>query len=308
MTWAISRQSVLLILRERTVAILALLFVALVLISAYLGWSATSTVNAIYLKSSQFLAAAGKPVPPNPVLDISPLALLRNMSIYVMLIGALASIAVGYQLVAIDRKSGLMPLIGSRPLPAKAYAQGKILALCTIIAALIGIAALVSIASFVAIPEFTLDSNHWARLLGFFGLSALYMVLFGLIGMASAAMAKSETVGLLIPVTLWLTVTFILPTLTANIHPTASLNPVVALATAPDTAFFHWTGWAIGTFSLAQAFTYLSAGLLDFRPSEAEVRAAIPPLGALLSATAIAGFVAHRGMTQIDKSKGEFDA
>lgn len=62
-------------------ALLAALFVALVLVSAYLGWSATSTVNAIYAKSAVFLAAAGKPVPSNPVLDISPLSLMRNMSI-----------------------------------------------------------------------------------------------------------------------------------------------------------------------------------------------------------------------------------
>ena len=72
--WLIARQSARFVLRERTVALLSLMFVALVLISAWLGWSATSTVNRIYLDAAAFLQAAGQPVPTNPVLDISPLS------------------------------------------------------------------------------------------------------------------------------------------------------------------------------------------------------------------------------------------
>ncbi|MBC7736901.1 MAG: hypothetical protein H7245_06690, partial [Candidatus Saccharibacteria bacterium] len=43
--WLIARQSARFVLRERTVALLSGMFVVLVLISAWLGWSATSTVN-----------------------------------------------------------------------------------------------------------------------------------------------------------------------------------------------------------------------------------------------------------------------
>ncbi|WP_286789348.1 hypothetical protein, partial [Thioclava sp. UBA3469] len=53
--------------RERTIALVAALFAALVLVSAYLGWSATSTVDAIYASATHWFEANGKPVPPNPV-------------------------------------------------------------------------------------------------------------------------------------------------------------------------------------------------------------------------------------------------
>ena len=124
--WLIARQSARFVLRERTVALLSLMFVVLVLISAWLGWSATATVNRIYLDAAAFLQAAGKPVPTNPVLDISPLSLMRNMSVYVALIGALSAIVIGNRLVGLDRKAGVLPLIGIRPLGRNAYAGARL--------------------------------------------------------------------------------------------------------------------------------------------------------------------------------------
>ena len=119
--WLIARQSARFVLREKTVALLSGMFVALVLISAWLGWSATSTVNRIYLDAAAFLQAAGQPVPTNPVLDISPLSLMRNMSVYVALIGALSAIVIGNRLIGPDRKAGVLPLIGIRLLRRNAY-------------------------------------------------------------------------------------------------------------------------------------------------------------------------------------------
>ena len=196
----IARQSARFVLRELTVALLAALFVALVLTSAWLGWSATSTVNRIYLDAAAFLTAAGQPVPSNPVLDISPLSLMRNMSVYVALIGVLAAIVIGNRLVTLDRKAGVLPLIGTRPLTRSAYARGKIAALVGLILLLAAIAALVSGATFLVLPAISVSAAHWLQLAGFLIVSALYMAIFGLIGLATGAMARSETVGLNSPV------------------------------------------------------------------------------------------------------------
>ena len=132
----IAGQSVRLALRESTVLLMAGLFALLVLVSAWLGWQATGTVNRIYLDAAAFLAAAGKPVPTNPVLDTSPLILMRNVSVYVILIGSLSAIVIGNRLVALDRKAGVLPLIGSRPMTAANYASGKLLALAILIGGL----------------------------------------------------------------------------------------------------------------------------------------------------------------------------
>ena len=121
----LTRQAVATLIRERTVALVAALFAVLVLVSAYLGWSATATVNAIYADAAAYLATTNQPVPPNPVTEGSPLALLRNLSIYVSLIGAFAAIVIGQGLVEADRRAGVLPLIGARPLGRLDYALGK---------------------------------------------------------------------------------------------------------------------------------------------------------------------------------------
>ena len=116
-------------LRDRTVLWLALLFLAMVVLSAYLGWSATNTVNHIYTQALPMLRATGLPVPPNPLADMPPLAMLRNMTTYISLLGALVAIVMGFQIIAEDLRSGVFPLIASRPLHRAAYAGGKMLAL-----------------------------------------------------------------------------------------------------------------------------------------------------------------------------------
>ena len=302
----IAGQSTRFVLRERTVALLALMFVVLVLISAWLGWQATSTVNRIYLDAANFLAASGQPVPSNPVLDISPLSLMRNMSVYVSLIGALAAIVIGNRLVTLDRKAGVLPLIGIRPMSGTSYAGGKIGALTALILALATVAALVSAATFAVLPAISVTGVQWLQLTGFFGISAVYMMLFGLMGLAAGAEARSETVGLLLPVTIWLTLTFIFPQLTANLNPTAAINPIAALAPPPDTVFFHAMGQILGSVSLADAYKFASAKLLDVAPGGTTSLAFIPPVAVLVLALAVALAVTWRALTCMSMAQGDY--
>lgn len=305
--WLIASQSARFVLRERTVALLSGMFVTLVLMSAWLGWSATSTVNRIYLDAAVFLKSAGQPVPTNPVLDISPLSLMRNMSVYVALIGALSAIVIGNRLIGVDRKAGVLPLIGIRPLDRNAYAGGKIAALTGVILALAAVAALVAVATFLVLPAITLTGRQWGQLAGFMAVTALYMGIFGLIGLAAGAGTRSETVGLLLPVTLWLTLTFILPQLTANLNPTAAINPISALAAPPDTSFFHWTARVLGPFSLADAYKFASAGLLDYLPQGVASPSFIPPLVTLILAAGIAAALAWRALAGLSMTDGEYN-
>lgn len=304
----ITQQSVSAILREKTVWLLVALFFILVMVSAYLGWSATSTVNAIYQQASEFLQSTGQPVPDNPILDISPLSLLRNMSVYVMLIGSLASIVMGYQLIAQDRKAGVVPLINVRPVTRFTYARAKIQALTIIIFVLMGLTAIISIATFLLLPEFSLPLMGWVKLIGFFSLSAFYMLLFGLLALAATAGFRSETVGLLLPVTVWLTLTFILPALTANIHPTAAINPIAALAPPPDTTIFDWLGKLFGPVSLAQSYSWLSAQLLDYLPVDARSSSLLSPLLSLALGLVASASLAVLYLMKMDTARGDYHA
>jgi ABC-type transport system involved in multi-copper enzyme maturation permease subunit len=149
---------------------------------------------------------------------------------------------------------------------------------------------------------------QWAQLAGFFAISGVYMLIFGLLGLACGAFARSDSVGLLIPVTIWLTLTFIFPQLTANLNPTAAINPIAALAPPPDTAFFHATGQWLGSVSLADAYKFAAAHLLDLLPVGVASPALIPPLVVLalaLLATLLAAFLA---LTKLPMTDGDDNA
>lgn len=296
------------LLRERTIALSAVLFALLVLASAYLGWSATITVDGIYASAVAWFEQNGQVAPPNPVTQGSPLALLRNLTIYISLVGAFSAIVIGHRMVEADRRAGVLPLIGTRPLDRLDYARGKIAALAEGIAGLIGLAVIVGVLTFLILPSIHVRANEWVRLATFFGLGWFYMMTFGLIAIGSSARAQSETAGLLVPAVLWLTLTFVVPALTGNILPTAAINPVSALAPAPQTAIFDWSAALLGPISLAEAYKYLGAELLGYLPAGLPPRGMVPPLVVLILTGAAAFAFALNSCLKLDMTKGGPDA
>ena len=250
-------------LRDHTVVLLAALFFAMVLVSAYLGWSATATVNAIYAKAVPVFQAQGKLVPPNPVGDTPPLSLFRNMVTYVGLLGALAALVLGHQTVAADRKAGVIPLLFSRPVSRSGIALGKIGAVIFAIVTVLAAAGLINAVTILFLPGLNLTGSVWLGLVKFYSVSALYMLAFGLLGAICAAAFKTESMALLIPVTIWLTLTFIVPQITANIGPMAALNPQSANLVAPTSAFFDMTSAILGPVSIAESYRHLASSILE---------------------------------------------
>lgn len=304
----VSTQALASLARERTVALVAVLFAALVLVSAYLGWAATDTVNAIYADAATYLKSTGQPVPPNPVTEGSPLALLRNLSVYVSLIGAFVAIVIGQRLIEIDRRAGVLPLVATRPVDRLAYTRGKIAALAMATGALTVLAAVVSAATLVILPAVQVAPTEWLHFAAFFVLAWGYMLTFGLVSLGATARLSAPAAGLLAATVIWLAVTFVLPALTGNITPTAAINPVSALAAAPDTALFHAFGDLLGPLSLAESFKYLSAELMGYLPAGMTPRGVVPPLVDLAAALGLAGAAALAGCLALDPTEGGPDA
>jgi len=303
----VTNQSLTALARQQTVWLTGGIFTVLVMISAYLGWSATSTVNAIYADAAAYLQAAGQPVPPNPVTETSPLGLLRNLSIYISLIGCFAAIVVGQSLIETDRRAGVLPLIGSRALPATDYVGGKIAALTLATGAMTLAGAIISVATFIILPNVHISGTDALHLVEFFVISWAYMALFGLVALGAAARFHGAATGLLVASILWLSVTFVLPALTGNIHPTAAINPVSALAPAPDMTVFQWLGVVFGPLSFAESYKYISADLLGFLPDGALPRGAVMPLADLLIAFFSSAFVAVNGLSHLSFAGGADD-
>jgi ABC-type transport system involved in multi-copper enzyme maturation permease subunit len=255
-------------LRDHTVIWLGILFMGMVLLSAYLGWSATDTVNQIYAKAIPVLQKDGHPIPPNPTADMPALSMLRNMTTYIALLGALVAIVLGFQVISEDLRSGVFPLISSRPIARYQYAAGKICALLVFIIGLLLLAFATTAVSVLLMPGVHLTPNDWTSLVQFYSVSALFLAAFGFLAIASTAYSQSESIGLLRPVGVWLILTFIFPQLSANINPMAALNPVKAMVAPPTGAFFDIVGPILAPFSLVSAYRDVAATILGFAPAD----------------------------------------
>ncbi|MCB2103423.1 MAG: ABC transporter permease subunit [Rhodobacteraceae bacterium] len=304
----IARQSLAGLARDRSVLILIAFFAAMVLVTAWLGWSATNTVNAIYADAATYLSASGLPVPPNPVSQSAPLAVLRNLGVYISLIGAFGSIVIGQLLIETDRRAGTLPLIGARPFERRDLALGKMRALVTATGAMMAVAGVISVTTLLTIPSLVVGPGDLLRLALFLVAGWAYVTIFGFLALGAAARMPVTASGLIAATVVWLVVTFVLPELTANVHPTAAINPVSTLANTPDSAFFHLTSRVLGPLSLAEGFAWLSGDLLSFLPDGLAPRGTIPPAVTLPAALILAGLFAARSASKLDLNAGGPDA
>jgi ABC-type transport system involved in multi-copper enzyme maturation permease subunit len=288
--------------RDRGVALLAVILAVMVAVSAFLGWSATQTVNAIYAQAVGWLTAQGAPVPPNPLHEMPPLASLRNLPVYVSFLGAFAAIVIGQALVETDRRAGVLPLIGTRAVTAATVAKGRMLALTVATGALMSVAGLVSILALLTLP-IQMGLADWFSLAAALALGWLYMTIFGLLSLGLAARLPGTAAGLLAATVAWLAITFVLPALTGNVNPTAAINPVSALASVPDMPVFHWLSRLLGPVSLSEAFGWLEARAMGYLPAGLAPRAPLPLLSLGLAFAASAAFALHANAT-LDQTGG----
>ena len=293
-------------LRDRTVALLAGMFFVMVLVSAYLGWSATDTVNAIYAQAVPALKEQALPVPPNPVGDMPVLSLFRNMVTYVALLGALAALVLGHRSVAADRKSGALPLLFSRPISRSGLAVGKIATLIILIGVLLLFAAAINIITMLVLPGLVVTGAVWLGLIKFYAISALYMLALGLLGAVCATLFKTESMALLVPVTVWLALTFILPQVTANIGPMAALNPVSANLVPPAGSFFATTATLLGPFSIAESYRYLAASVLEIASGAGTTTTTAGALTSLIATNLMLAAAFIISISRFDGSRSDY--
>ena len=273
--------------REGTFSTLLGIFSAVTLFSVFIGWSTRSTTLAIYAATVATLKAAGvSHIAPNPLLGVSTLAIFNNLIIYTLLVGALLAIVIGHRSFVRDRKSGVVPLLLSRPAGRPLYIAGK---LCGISAALLLVLLgmfVVSALSTLFIPALHLSGGEFLSLAAFYAVSFVYLAFFAALGLLFGVYMSNESLALLAPVLVWIAVVFILPELSTGQNPVSLLNPVT-LAHAPSTpgAFFSTARAILSPFSFGQDYTALALHFLRISPGALEFGAIFK----LLVASAVAG-------------------
>jgi ABC-type transport system involved in multi-copper enzyme maturation permease subunit len=300
----VAAQQALSLRRQRIVVALLGTLLAMTALAGLIGWSSHNTIVRVYDEAVRLLAAEGKAAPPNPFEAKPTLSLLSNMSIYIPLIGALLALVLGHLSMADDEAEGLGRLLFSRQLSRSNYVAGKIVAGAGVLAATLGASFVLSWVSLLLVNRTVPAATDVARLVLFYGLSWLYLMLFALVGMVTVLLFRRRPLALLAAMGVWLVLTFAVPQFTSGLHPTASLNPVNDPVSTSQ-PFFDATAKA-RPFSLSEQYKTASAHILGTAGAEGTTDTAMRVLP-LTVAVAGLGLLATRLVRHHDYSRGPAD-
>ena len=211
------------------------------------------------------LATTGKPAPPNPFLLKPSLSLLSNMVVYIPLIGALLALIVGHLSIVDDVTNGTGRLVFSRQISRTSYVLGKIASAAIVLAVVLAASLAVSVAALLVVNR-TVAGADLGRLVMFYGLSWLYLMVFALIGMVTVLMTRRRSIAQLSAMGAWLVITFVIPQFTSGLRPTQSLNPITDPASTSQT-FFKITS-KFRPYSIVEQYKQASGQILQTATAE----------------------------------------
>ncbi len=250
--------------KEKTFILLLIIFILMTIFSTYIGWSAKNTIINVYLETVKELSLKGiKEIPPNPFTGIPDLSILKNMIVYVFLIGSLLALVIGNNAFIRDRRSGVLRIIFSKFISKQTYIFGKIVGIFETLLFVVFISFLLSLFSTFLISGHFLTPIEILKLSGFYAISLVYLLIFSMVGLYFAIYADGESIALLIPVIIWVLITFVIPQITSSLVPTALLNPNNIQAVAPHSNFFHILQIVIRPFSISESYKEISGILLE---------------------------------------------
>jgi len=256
----VAQQEIKAILKEKTFLLLLVIFIGMTLASTYIGWSSAHTIQSVYDSTVSLLVEQGKAIPPPPFADASHLSLLKNMVIYVVLIGALLAIIIGHLMGVRDRKAGVTRLIFSRNITKQQFLIGKVLAILFVLGSMLVVAFIVSAVSSELLSRITFVDM--IRIADFYGFALVYLAGFAFLGLSFALTRKTSTLALLIPLIIWLAITFVLPELTSALFPTASLNPTLPQTDVLQSPVLSAIHTAVYPLSISEQFKVVTEKIL----------------------------------------------
>jgi len=261
----IASHQVLSLRRQRVFLAMLATLLTMTALAGVLGWSSHQTIVRVYDEAVKLLASTGQPAPPNPFLLKPALSLLSNMVVYIPLIGALLALIVGHLSIVDDETNGTGRLVFSRQISRTSYLLGKIASAAIVLATVLAASLAVSVAALLVVNR-TIASGDLGRLVMFYGLSWLYLMVFALIGMVTVLMTRRRSIALLSAMGTWLVITFVIPQFTSGLRPTQSLNPITDPASTSQT-FFKVTS-KFRPYSIVEQYKQASGRILHTAPAE----------------------------------------
>ena len=118
------------------------------------------------------------------------------MIVYIFLIGSLLALIVGNNAFIRDRRSGVLRIIFSRPLSRQKYIFGKITGILETLILMVFVSFLISLFSIILVSDHFLSTAQVLKLLGFYGISLVYLFIFAMTGLFFGISSESESLSL----------------------------------------------------------------------------------------------------------------
>ncbi|WP_154605473.1 ABC transporter permease [Arthrobacter sp. AQ5-05] len=154
-----------------------------------------------------------------PAPQFFPLQMLRGGMEYLEIIGSLFAVVLGTSMITKEKGRGTLALIFSRPLGRYSFAAGKILALSLIWATTIGTLFLVIIATLLIVGNAPLQGRDYLNLVIAGAHTTGYLIMWSLLAMSLAALARRASTALILALVLWLAVVLIIPQIGDTMDP-----------------------------------------------------------------------------------------
>ena len=255
----LAKKDMKLLIKDRSFLLILAIFVIMSIVSFAIGYSTNHTIMDIYNTAALELKALNQPVPSIPFTQ-EPLGIMKNMIIYIVIIGSLLAISIGHIVGISDRKATVTRILFSKKFSKLEFFIGKSLASIGILFLAIFFSFIISSVSLLLVNIFTI--SNLISIFNFYAVSFIYLMGFVYMGLFFAINTNSSTKAILIPILIWIVITFALPQISSALYPTGSLNPVLPQTDLLNSPILSNIHNIVYPFSISEQYKELTAQIL----------------------------------------------
>ena len=210
--WTIAKKEFKTAFKDKVFMIITLLFLALSIVSVYIGSSTKNAELKAYSDIVELLKSQGSQAfPPKP--EIYPLAILQNIIRYVSIVGAVLAIFLGFDTFSGEKENGTMKLLLSRPFYRDQLITGKLMGGGTVIGLLLLVTLIFNTTLFSVVSGLAPGFDEISRLVTFVFIAFFYMMSFYIATMFVSIKTSDRSFGFLMMLIFWVAVSFVIPQL-----------------------------------------------------------------------------------------------
>lgn len=196
--------------RNRLFITITVLFLALSILSVYIGSTTKRAELRVYNETVATLTAQGvTTLPPTP--EIHTLTILSNLTEYVSIVGAILAVVLGYNALIEEKESGGLKLILSRPVYRDRLLTGKLLGNAAVIGLLLGLVFVFNMVLLVLVGGIWPTLGEGLRLFSFVLLAWAYMLIFLTLSLLLSIRLNNSATVFLVSLVVWMLLSFVVP-------------------------------------------------------------------------------------------------